>query len=116
MIEDILMENKNLLGILFNRGAAIACMLCIFIIFTFVPTDVLKQWFSSKVPIIAVLFLLVGVPLMFLGTIFGGGSYISLHKKHEEKDFFYRNKNDIIKICLGAIVGSIMTWLLTKVF
>jgi hypothetical protein len=115
MVEDILQENKNLLGILFAAPVLIVFVLGFFIVLKFVPSEVLKQWFPSKVSAIAFLLVLLGFPLMSLGTCFGGFSYISLNKKHEEKDFFYRNKEDIIKVCLGAIMGAIVTWLLTKI-
>ncbi len=37
--------------------------------------------------------------------------FISLKRRHEEENFWQRNKDDFIKMLIGAAIGSIITFL-----
>jgi hypothetical protein len=45
------------------------------------------------------------------------GLFYSLYlsKKHESGNFFQRQKDDLIKLLIGAIIGGIITYIVTSI-
>ena len=112
-IEEILLSKKNLISTLFNKSGGIISCVILFILF-FMPVATLKDWFPNLLSRLSLLIIVILIPIISILARNGNFSLITLRKSHEEKNFFYRNKDDIAKIVIGAVVGSILTWILTR--
>ncbi|MGD9639581.1 MAG: hypothetical protein AB7U85_11110 [Alphaproteobacteria bacterium] len=111
-IEDIFVKKRNIIGRLFNRTVGVI----FFIFFAVTSKEIIINWFPDLVQRIMFVVLLMGVPIISFCNEWGFFSYITLKKSHEEFNFFERNKDDIIKIIIGAVIGALITWALTKFF
>ncbi|MEW6515942.1 MAG: hypothetical protein AB1439_03405 [candidate division FCPU426 bacterium] len=78
-----------------------------------IPVDIIKAWIPNRVVrLCVVLPLFLSSSLSFLLSIFmqmGFFSRLELIKSHESKNFVIRQKDDIIKIIIGAIIGAAIT-------
>ena len=113
-IEDIILKRKNLISILFNKSVGIISCIILFIFLATMPVETIKTWFPDRLSRLLFLLVLIGTPMISFFNGMGSFSFITLRKSHEDGSFFDRNKDDIVKIIIGAIAGAIVTWVLTK--
>lgn len=60
-------------------------------------------------------FVIVGISILVLQTLYNQGAFtkISLKRKHEEATFWTRNKDTIWVAVIAALIGGLITWLIT---
>ncbi len=110
-IEEVLNSRRSLLSFAFGSTVGYYIPLVTIGLFYFLsfPENTLLIPMEAFVPISSLILLLPGVTyLVRSGKLFS----ICLEKRHERSNFFARQKDDLLKIILGAVAGAILTYLI----
>ena len=108
-IEEILKKRRLFLSRIFSPAVGIFFFSILLILMIFVPTDLVKTWlpnFWSRLSLVALLF---GIPSLSFFLKNGAFSSVVLLRSYEQKNFFIRQKDDLIKIIVGAVLGALLT-------
>ncbi len=112
-IKEILLRRKKMANYVFHPLIGIIAVILLVVILS-APEEKLKEIFPSRALRVFLLLTLFSVPILSLMYRIGSFFSINLKKAHESSSFLSRQKDDLIKLLIGAILGGFVTWLFTK--
>lgn len=112
-IEEVLKKRRSVLSRIFNPAVGIFFFSILMALTILAPADLIKSWLPNRWSRLSLVILLVGVPILSFFLRSGAFSSFALIKSHEQKNFFTRQKDDLIKIIIGAIIGALLTLLVS---
>lgn len=116
VIEEILKQRRTILSKIFNPIVGIIALVFLMVVF-FIPNETIKLWFPSRwsrLGLLVPLFVILVVsPIISFVTNFGALSSINLQKSYDQTSFLYRQKDDLIKLIIGALLGALLTLLIS---
>ena len=113
-IREVLRKRRSILSRVINPGVAIFVSSVLWLFVIFIPADLYNAWFPNKWSRVLLVILALGIPALSLFLRTGGLSSFTLIPFHEQNSFFSRQKDDLIKIAIGAIIGALLTLLVSR--
>jgi len=108
-IVEVLKRRRSILSRIFSPAVGISFFSILLFLMIFIPTDLINTWLPdiwSRLSLVALLF---GVPILSFFVNYGAFSSVVLLKSYEQKNFFIRQKDDLIKIIVGFVLGALLT-------
>jgi len=113
-IREVLRKRRSILSRVINPGVAIFFSSVLWLFFILIPADLHKIIAPNDWTKASFFILLLGIPALSLFLRTGGFSSFTLIPFHEQNSFFSRQKDDLIKIAIGAIIGALLTLLVSR--
>lgn len=113
-IVKILAKRRRLLFKIFNPSIAVILTI-VFFSLAFFPSEYLKSVLPEMWQRLTFIVITLGIPIISWMGKFGAFYSLNLLKKHECGNFFQRQKDDLIKLLIGAIAGGVLTYIVTSI-
>lgn len=121
-ITEILRKRRSILSRIFNPvvGIIFFCILLLLSLFLddlpYINVDNIHKWFPEWYTQLVFILSLSAVPVFALFLRIGASSSIVLLRRHEQKNFFARQKDDLIKLTIACAAGAFLTELVRRLF
>jgi len=112
-IKEVLRKRRSILSRVINPAVGIFFFSIFIFLIIFIPIDFVKSWFPNRWSRLSLIILLFGIPILSFFFKHGAFSSFFLIRFHERNNFFTRQKDDLIKIVIGAIIGVLLTLLVS---
>lgn len=112
-IREVLRKRRSILSRIINPVVGIAVYSFLMLLFMFIPGDLIYAWVPNKWSRLSLVILSIGIPILSFFLKGGAFSSFALIRFHEQTSFFTRQKDDLIKIAIGAIIGVLLTLLVS---
>jgi len=113
-IREILTKKRSILSRVFNPIFAVFVSFSLLLFLILVPFDLRASLFSNYWRTELFFILLFGIPVLSVALRLGCFSSFNLIRSNEQINFFSRQKDDLIKIVIGAIIGALFTLLISQ--
>ena len=112
-IEQILLKRRKVLFRILSPTICIAFGILAYVIFILIPIDNLKKIVPQLIDRTPLMLLIISIPGLSLLGRYGSFYSLNLFNKNENGNFWYRQKDDLLKLLIGAIVGGVVTYIVT---
>lgn len=112
-IHELLQKRRRFLSYILHPSLAVVLSVVLLLVLLIVPAELVKTWLPSRLERVLILLPLFGAAVLSFLLRAGVFYRLTLKRAHEHRGFFRRKSDDIFLLVVGAIVGGVITWLLT---